>query len=96
VLVVGLAVLGVVLAVRRAPLGTTVYAAASLLLPLMFPLADRPLMSMPRFAAVLFPVAWGFALVSERRARLGEAILVTSVVAYAVHATLFINWQYVF
>jgi hypothetical protein len=94
--VVGFAVVGVALAVRRVAATYSVYAGASLLLPLLFPLDGRPLMSMPRFAAVLFPAAWGYAALGERRPRVGEAALVASAVAYGVLATHFINWLYIF
>lgn len=91
-LVVGLAVVGIVLAARRIPAGYTAYAAASLALPLVFPLGGRPLMSMPRFAVVLFPFAWGFASVAARRPRLGTALLVASAVGYGLLSLLYVNW----
>jgi hypothetical protein len=96
VLVVGFAVAGICVAARRIPSGYTAYAAASLALPLVFPLADRPLMSMPRFAVVLFPLAWGFALVAARRPRLGTALLGASAAGYGVLTLLYVNWLPVF
>ena len=42
------------------------YGALSLLLPLFDPFWDRPLLSAPRFAVVVFPALWGL---SGRRAR---------------------------
>jgi hypothetical protein len=95
-LVVTVAVIGIVLAARRIPLAYTVYAGASLLLPLVLPLPDRPLLSMPRFAAVIFPVSWGWAIAAERRRPPETAILVASTAGFAVLAFLFINWQPVF
>jgi hypothetical protein len=76
--------------------GYLAYAAASLTLPLLAPYPDRPLLSMPRFVIVIFPVAWGYAL-AVRSGRLPDA-LVTGVFAagYGVMATLFVAWQYVF
>ena len=57
--VVTLAVVGIVLAARRIAPTYTVYAGASVLLPLLLPLASRPLLSMPRFMAVFLAlVVW--------------------------------------
>jgi Mannosyltransferase (PIG-V) len=95
-LVVGLAIAGVVLAVRRIPLTYTVYAGASLLLPLVLPLAGRPLLSMPRFAAVVFPASWGWAIAAGRRRPPETAILIGFTGGFALLAFLFINWQPVF
>jgi len=96
VTVVAMAVTGVGLVARKIPLCYTAYASASLVLPLLFPLNGRPLMSMPRFAAVLFPAAWGFATLAERRPQATQAVLVASAVGYGLLATLFINWLYIF
>ena len=41
--------------------------AASLLLPLTFPVTPQPLMSLPRFVAVLFPLFMWLAIVCEER-----------------------------
>jgi hypothetical protein len=95
-LVVSLAVVGIALAARRIPLTYTVYAGASLLLPLLLPLASRPLLSMPRFMAVLFPVSWGWAIAAEHRRPPETAVLVASAGGFALLAFLFINWQPLF
>jgi hypothetical protein len=94
--VVTLAVIGIVLAVRRIALTYTVYAAASVLLPLLLPLSSRPLLSMPRFMAVVFPVSWGWALAAERRRPPETTTLVAFTGGFALLAFLFINWQFVF
>jgi hypothetical protein len=94
--VVTLAVIGIVLAARRIPLTYTVYAGASVLLPLLLPLAGRPLLSMPRFMAVVFPVSWGWALAAQRRRPPETATLVAFAGGFALLAFLFINWQFVF
>jgi len=95
-LVVSLAVAGIALAARRIPLTYTVYASASVLLPLLLPLPSRPLLSMPRFMAVLFPVSWGWAIAAERRRPPETAVLVAFAGGFAVLAFLFVNWQPVF
>jgi hypothetical protein len=95
-LVVTIAVVGVILVVRRVPLTYTVYAASSILLPLTLVFADRPFLSMPRFMAVLFPVSWGWALAAARQQPPEAAILVAFAAGYALLAYLFINWWPVF
>jgi hypothetical protein len=94
--VVTLAVIGLVLAVRKIALTYMVYAAASVLLPLLLPLSSRPLLSMPRFMAVVFPVSWGWAIAAERRRPPETATLVAFAGGFALLAFLFINWQFVF
>jgi hypothetical protein len=66
------------------------------LLPLLLAPSNRPLLSMPRFMAVVFPVSWGWALAAERRRPPEAAILVAFAGGFALLAFLFINWQYVF
>ena len=94
--VVAVAVAGVVAAARRVPAAYSVYAGASLVLPLLFPLGDRPLLSVPRFAIVVFPVAWGYAVVTERRPNAATAVLAGFTAGYGLLALLFINWWYIF
>jgi hypothetical protein len=45
----------------------SVYAIGSILVPLSFIWPGRPLMSVPRFLAVVFPVHWALADLAERR-----------------------------
>jgi Mannosyltransferase (PIG-V) len=96
VVVVALALAGIALAARRVPLTYTVYATSSVLLPLLLPLTSRPLLSMPRFVAVLFPVSWGWAIAAERRRPPETATLVAFAAGFGMLAFLFINWLAVF
>lgn len=95
-LVVVMVVWGVVCAARRIPAGYTVYAGLSLLLPLLFPFDDRPLMSMPRFVAVVFPAFWGFAIAAERRRPPENALVAAFAAGYGLLAVLFVSWHYIF
>ena len=95
-LLVAFVVAGIVLAARHIGSPYTVYAAASILLPLTFPFPQRPLLSMPRFVVVVFPAFWGFAVAAERRAGVGTAIVVGSAAGYGLLAVLFMNWHYIF
>lgn len=95
-LIVSLAIAGLALALPALRASEAVYGALSLLLPLMDPFWDRPLLSVPRFAVVVFPALWGLS-----GAGLGRKLppaLVTSVLAagWAVSAVLFVNWRHLF
>ena len=57
--VVSIAIAGLALAVPALRASETTYGALSLLLPLFDPFWDRPLLSAPRFAVVVFPALWG-------------------------------------
>ncbi len=75
IMLFGFLVFAVVAAVgvwRRLPQAYAVYVVAALALPLSFPVGPQPLMSLPRFLAVLFPVFMWLAVVCEER-RLTEA-----------------------
>jgi len=71
----------------------TAYGLASLALPLFATFPGRPFLSMPRFCAVLFPVA----LVLARQRLIPEpAVTATLAAGWAILAVLFMNWQYIF
>jgi hypothetical protein len=52
---------------RRLPRAYGAWVAASLVLPLSFPVTPQPLMSLPRFVAVLFPIFMWLAVVCDER-----------------------------
>jgi hypothetical protein len=95
-LIVGLAIAGLALAFPALRSSEALYGAMSLLLPLVDPFADRPLLSVPRFAVVVFPALWG--LSGAGLGRTLPAALVTSVLAagWAISAALFVNWRHLF
>ena len=94
--VVAFAIAGMVLAARHVRPTYTVYAAGSLLLPLLLPFTGRPLLSVPRFMAVVFPVAWGWSLAASRDRPPEAAVVGVSAALFGVVALLFIGWWYVF
>jgi hypothetical protein len=96
VVVVGIAVAGITIAAFRVPVTYSVYAALSVVIPLTFTYDQRPLTSMPRFMAVVFPVFWGLAIAAERRRPPEAAILIGSAAGFGILCYLFINWQPVF
>jgi hypothetical protein len=71
-----------------------VYGAICLLIPLTFAVPARPLLSMPRFALVIFPAFW--VLAHQLRGRAYVGWLAVSGAAWSVLAMLFVNWRYVF
>jgi hypothetical protein len=95
-IVVGLAIWGVVRASRRVPAAYTVYAGCHLVLPLLEPFGQRPLLSMPRFVVVVFPMFWGFVLAAERRRPSETALVAGFAAGYGLLAVLFMSWHYIF
>ncbi len=74
----------------------SVYAWASILVPLSFVFDGRPLMSFPRFAAVLFPVTWAAAIWTRDRPVRHEVVLVACSVLLGLSTLLFVTWYYIF
>lgn len=72
------------------------YTWASILVPLCFIFVGRPLMSVPRFLVVVFPIFWGLALVAERRRIPHHLIVAVSAAGLGLLTVLFVNWFYIF
>jgi hypothetical protein len=79
---------------RRLPAAYGAYVVAALALPLSFPVGPQPLMSLPRFVSVLFPVFLWLALVCEER-RVTRPVLVASSAGLAVLTAQFATWHWV-
>jgi hypothetical protein len=95
-LVTGVVIAAVVIGWRRLPLPYMVYALGCLLIPLSYPFEPRPLLSMPRLVAVIFPAFWVMADGTER-GRLPSTVVVACFAAgLGLSATLFMNWWYIF
>jgi hypothetical protein len=86
------AVLGVV---RRLPLAYGAYVIAALALPLSYPVAAQPLMSLPRFLVVLFPLNIWLAGWLAVRPRAQRPVLVVSAVLMACFVAQFATWHWV-
>lgn len=88
----GAALVGVL---RRLPLAYGAYVLAALALPLSYPVGPQPLMSLPRFLLVLFPLyMWG-GLALARRQRLRSPVLASSGALLALFAAQFATWHWV-
>ena len=96
VLVVGVVLLAVVIGWRRMELPYLVYALGSLLVPLAYPFPARPLLSMPRFVAVIFPAFWVLGDASERHEQLYAPLVASFAAGLGLLATLFVNWWHIF
>jgi hypothetical protein len=93
----GFLLLGVVATVgvlRRLPRAYGAYVVAALALPLSFPVGPQPLMSLPRFLAVLFPLFVWLALVCGPRRR---QVLVAGALGLglAVFTARYATWHWV-
>jgi hypothetical protein len=81
---------------RLLPVAYGAYVLAALALPLSYPVAPEPLMSLPRFLVVLFPLnMWLAARLAVRRRVLTHAILIVSGLALAFFAGEFSTWHWV-
>jgi hypothetical protein len=86
------ALLGVL---RRLPLAYGAYVLAALALPLSYPVGAQPLMSLPRFLLVLFPLAMWLAMWLVPRPRAARALLCASALAMALFGAAFATWHWV-
>jgi hypothetical protein len=79
---------------RRLPRPYGVWVAASLVLPLSFPVAPQPLMSLPRFVSVLFPVFMWLALVCEER-RATDLVVAASAIGLGLFTAQYASWHWI-
>ena len=80
---------------RRLPAAYGAYVVAALALPLSYPVAPQPLMSLPRFVAVLFPLAIWLALWMTGRAARERIVLAGFAVGLAIYTGIFATWHWV-
>jgi hypothetical protein len=80
--------------VRRLPKAYGVWMVAALLLPLSFPVTPQPLMSLPRFLAVLFPIFMWLALVCEER-RITAQVAAVSAAGLGLFTAQFATWHWI-
>ena len=88
------AAVAVVGAFRRLPLAYGAYALAALALPLSYPVDPQPLMSLPRFVAVLFPLFIWLAVVAEER-RWTTLITSAFAVGLGLFTAQFATWEWI-
>ncbi len=84
-----------VIAVRVLPLAYGAYAIAALALPLSYPVASQPLMSLPRFLIVLFPLSMALAAWLAAHPRMRMPVLAISALSMAGFVAQFATWHWV-
>jgi hypothetical protein len=90
-----LAIPALVGVLRRLPFAYGAYVLAALALPLSYPVAPQPLMSIPRYLVVLFPLSiWLGAWLAERP-RLRWPALVVSLLLMGLFVAQFSTWHWV-
>ncbi|MEA2148319.1 MAG: hypothetical protein QOD69_149 [Solirubrobacteraceae bacterium] len=82
-------------ALRRLPAAYGAYLVAALALPLSYPVGPQPLMSLPRFLAVLFPLAIWLALWMTGRAWRERLVVGAFSAGLAVYTGIFATWHWV-
>jgi hypothetical protein len=79
---------------RRLPRAYGTWVAVSLVLALTFPVKPQPLMSLPRFLAVLFPIFMWLALWSEER-RATARVAAVSALGLGLFTAQFASWHWI-
>jgi hypothetical protein len=79
---------------RRLPRPYGVWVAVSLVLPLSFPVKPQPLMSLPRFVAVLFPIFMWLAIVCDER-RITDRVVAISAIGLGLFTAQFASWHWI-
>jgi hypothetical protein len=80
---------------RLLPFAYGAYLLGALALPLSYPVASQPLMSLPRFLLVLFPLNIWLAVRLVSRPRLTRTVLVISALGLAFFSAEFSTWHWV-
>jgi hypothetical protein len=79
---------------RRLPFAYGLYTAVAMLLPLSYPVTAQPLMSLPRYLMVLFPLQlWAAAWAHDRGHE--RALLAAGAVLLGLFTTQFAVWSFV-
>ncbi|HEY1687331.1 MAG TPA: hypothetical protein VGF95_00540 [Solirubrobacteraceae bacterium] len=90
-----LAILATIGVLRRLPLAYGLYVIAALALPLSYPVATQPLMSLPRFLLVLFPFYIWLAAYLGGRPRARIVTLAISALLLVFFTAQFSTWHWV-
>ncbi|HEX8714741.1 MAG TPA: hypothetical protein VF706_04155, partial [Solirubrobacteraceae bacterium] len=80
---------------RRLPPAYGAYVIAALAMPLSYPVREQPLMSLPRFLLVLFPLGMWFAAWLSAHPRARVPALACSGLSLAFFTAQFTTWHWV-
>jgi hypothetical protein len=89
------AIVAIIGVLRTLPLAYGVYVLAALALPLSYPVSSQPLMSLPRFLVVLFPLSMWFGAWLAAHPRAQRPVLVCSGLLMAFFVAQFATWHWV-
>ena len=90
----GLGIAALVGTFRRLPFAYGAYCVAALALPLSYPVTPRPLISLPRYEVVLFPLfMWGACWIARRRWTVPA--IASSAVLLGLFTAEFATWRFV-
>jgi hypothetical protein len=89
------AVVAIVGVLRTLPLAYGVYVIAALAMPLSYPVTPQPLMSLPRFLLVLFPLSMWLAAWLAAHPRAQRPVLAVSGLLMALFVAQFATWHWV-
>ncbi|HEY7932985.1 MAG TPA: mannosyltransferase family protein [Solirubrobacteraceae bacterium] len=90
-----LAIPAIVGVLRRLPLAYGAYVIAALALPLSYPVRSQPLMSLPRFLVVLFPLSMWLAVWLSEHSRARRPVLLGSAALMVFFLGQFATWHWV-
>lgn len=90
-----LALVALVGVLRRLPAAYGAYVVTALALPLSYPVGPQPLMSLPRFVAVLFPLTIWLSLWITGRPLRERLVLGGFAAALVVYTAIFATWHWV-
>jgi hypothetical protein len=79
---------------RRLPRAYGAWVGGSLLLPLTFPVTPQPLMSLPRFVAVLFPLFMWLAIVCDER-RNTDLVAAAFAIGLGLFTAQYASWHWI-
>jgi hypothetical protein len=79
---------------RRLPRAYGAWVGASLVLPLTFPVTPQPLMSLPRFVAVLFPLFMWLAIVCDER-RNTDLVAAAFAIGLGLFTAQYASWHWI-
>jgi hypothetical protein len=82
-------------ALWKLPRAYALYALAALAIPLSYPVEQQPLMSLPRFVAVLWPLHLWLAIVLVRRARARAVIIGVMLVLLGATSAYVARWGWI-
>ncbi len=85
----------IVLVLRRLPGAYGLYVIAALALPLSYPVSGQPLMSLPRFELVLFPLQIGLGAWLAEHPRAVKPVIGVSAALMVVFCAQFATWHWV-